>query len=102
MPDVLSVLSGRLGTFGQLEQQSKACQVDGHRQRGLPRDLDGFRCFSPHPSEPGCGYVAVLGCVLGGEQSGELGTFGGLQQHNKACPVVAHRQSDLLRDLNGF
>ena len=64
--------------------------------------FEGVLIFSPPPPEPGCGRVAVLGCVLGGEQSGEICTFGGLQQPGKACRVDGHHQRGLIRDLDGF
>jgi len=62
------------------------------------RDID----FLASPSEPWFGCVAVLGCVLGGEQSGEICTCGGLQQPGKAFRVNGHRQRGRLRDLEGF
>ena len=36
------MLSGELSTWGQLEQHSKGCRVDGHDQRGHLTSREGF------------------------------------------------------------
>ena len=52
--------SDELGAFRQPEQHSKACRVDGHRQRGLLRELEGFRFSLLPPLSLGVGRCVGL------------------------------------------
>ena len=78
--------SGEIRTFWEARTARKGWPG---RWASSNRPSEGFgevSIFSPPPPDPGCGCLALLGCVLGDGQSGEIRTFWGARTARKGWP----------------